>query len=244
MSKILLALQFWKGDARQAERLADFIAALQPSHSDQADFLLASRFDCPQGTALSSRLSKKFNVYQISSERKGIGWPIGCNQLWLGTVEWVLRMQRAKKIPLYSGVFTFEADCVPLTRDWIPNLKSHWERAVEQRNGKLAVMGAWLPNGPAGTTCGHINGNCMVSCAMLDKIVAATAKHTSRMGWDFCMGPWFERMGWAKMPGQKCHWRSRDYTQEQYDKMVAEDVFFVHGCKDDSLLNLAKKALL
>jgi hypothetical protein len=245
-NKILIALQFWKGDKLQAMRLADFLADLEPGRSEQADFLFVSRFDCPQDIGTVSRVSRKFNTFHTVSRRRGTGWPVGCNELWLGTMEWAVHMRAAKKIPRYKAIFTFEADVVPLARGWIGHLTHHWDLEYKRRNGQLAVMGAWLPNGFNNNPVGHINGNCM--CSLDDKmgkdILKTVNRCPSAIGWDFFAGAEFQRLGWAKMPGQMCEWRTGKYTVEKFNELLAANTILHHGCKDNSLLDLSRKHLL
>ena len=73
-TKILLALQFWKGDKDQAMRVARLIADLEPRHTDFADFLFVSRFDCEQDLATVEYVSQKFNVHTyVNRHRRGTG---------------------------------------------------------------------------------------------------------------------------------------------------------------------------
>jgi len=48
-SKILLAIQFWKGDQKLAMDLMRLIADLEPKHCDLADVLFAARLRLPAG---------------------------------------------------------------------------------------------------------------------------------------------------------------------------------------------------
>ncbi len=59
MSKILIALQFWKGDRDMAMKLARLMADLEPKHSDDADVLFISRFDTMQDVDAVKYVSRK-----------------------------------------------------------------------------------------------------------------------------------------------------------------------------------------
>lgn len=245
MKKILLALQFWGGDKNQAFRVADFIADLEPARCEIADFLFVSRFDCGHSLETIKRVSRKFNVFSYTSRRRGTGWPMGCNELWLATMEWAHSMKEAKKIPDYSAVFTFEADFSPLSPDWISHMQTQWELEHKKRQGQLSVMGAWLPNGIL-PGVGHINGNCLCSldCAVTRQMLQIVNGCPIRAGWDYYAAPQFEKIGWAKLPGMACEWRTEKFNEEKFSSLVKEGVKLHHGCKDGSLLTLCRKHLL
>jgi len=245
MKKILLALQFWAGDKNQAARLADFIADLESTHCECADFLFAARFDCPLDLELVKRVSRKFNVHTYTSRRRGKGWPQGCTELWLSTMEWCYSMKRGKRIPDYSAVFMMEADCVPISRGWVQHFHDHWEKEQARLNGKLSVMGVWLPNGVR-ENIGHINGACLCSLEM--KMAAEIIRIGNRcpvnLGWDYYAGPQFKALGWSEMPGFVFDWRSEKVTEEKFRDLISKGTVFHHGCKDRSLFDLSRKNLL
>jgi uncharacterized protein YdeI (YjbR/CyaY-like superfamily) len=243
MKKILLALQYWAGDANQAYRLADFLADLESKKSESADFLLVSRFDCPQNLDVAARLSKKFNVYNFVSRRRGIGWPVGPQELWLAVMEWVFHMKTAKKIPDYSAVFTFEPDNVPLVRGWIDYFQIAWELEWKKRKGKLATMGAMIPSGPKGK---HINGNALFSADLniLSNLLKIVNRCPPSQGWDYYGAPEFEQIGWAEIPGVKSYWNTKTLSEKSCADEFAAGTLWIHGIKDDSLLDFSKHKLL
>lgn len=245
MKKILLAIQFWKGDKNQACRLAEFLADLESKRCEIADFLFVARFDCPQSLETIKQVSRKFNVFTYTSRRRGTGWPMGCNELWLATMEWAHNMKGAGKIPDYSAMFTFEADMVPLYKNWISHLQLSWEREHVRRNGQLTVMGAWLPNGMT-PGLGHINGNCLCSLdpAISHEMIRIINRCPVIAGWDYFAGMEFKKIGWAELPGMVSEWRTVNFTDERWHQLVSSGIKLHHGCKDASLLNLSRKNLL
>lgn len=238
--KLLIALQFWKGDCNQAFRLADLLTDLETEHSNQADFLLVSRFDCPHNLDLIKRISRKFNVHHFVSRRRGTGWPVGCNELWLATMEWVTCMRAGGKIPRYKAVFTFEADNAPLMRGWINHFSHHWDLEYARKQGKLSLMGFLHPMGP------HINGNCLVSLdpAITTPLLKAANRCPAYQGWDYYIAGEARRLGWAKMPGLLSVWNTKTVNPEDGEHWIKEGFMWVHGVKDDSLMNFARKKLL
>ena len=73
-NRILLALQFWEGDKKPAMEVARLIADLESKHSDIADILFVSRFDCQQDPKTVEYVSRKFNCYtHVNKHRQGVG---------------------------------------------------------------------------------------------------------------------------------------------------------------------------
>lgn len=241
VNKILLTLQFYAGDKALAGKLARFIADLEAKHSDLADFLLVSRFDCSQEQELVQTVAAKFNCYQWISKRRGVGWPVGPNDLMTGATEWCYHMIEAKKVPPYKAIFLFEADCVPLERTWVARLSQVWDDLNSSK--RVFVAGAMQPQGPDGS--GHINGNCLLSGDIgFLQWLSKRASIPPSQGWDYYLAPRFKQWGWADIPGLKSYWGTTTFNQEWFDNEMAAGTFFIHGCKDDSLLNLARKRLI
>lgn len=240
-NKILLVLEFWQGDKDQAMQLAKFIADLQPGHSDDADFLFVSRFDCTQDTEVVKYVSRKFNTYHYRSPKCGVGWPNGCNELWFGGMEWIYHMMEAKKIPQYRTIFTFEGDGLPLQANWISTFAKQWDRLNVM--GPVYVAGAILGEGGPGE---HINGQAFFSgdLKFLHWLVKEVGGSPPNCGWDFWLRQEFKRRGWAKMPGLRCYWNTKTFTQQQYDQEQRDGTVWMHGVKDDSLYLMARKRLL
>lgn len=237
--KLLLCLQYWSGDKKQAMELARFIADLQPGRCEIADFLFVSRFDCPHDMETIRYVSKKFNVMHYTSKRRGTGWPNGCNELWFGSMEYVYHMIEARKIPWYKAVFTFEADGVPLAPNWINQFSQAWDE--ESKKNLTFVLGPYLIYpGP------HINGNAMFSChlAFLKWLVKQVGGARPSAGWDFVLYPDFKKWGARDYPMMQSYWGSRTFTEEGFQHQLARGTAFLHGVKDDSLLNMARKKFI
>jgi hypothetical protein len=235
-NKILLALQFWKGDQAQAMRLARFIADLSPEFCEQADFLFSARFDCPQDPETVKYVSRKFNVWTYQCRRRGVGWPQGCNELWFGTMSWIQGSIEALKLPHYRAVLTFESDCVPMQRNWITQLRGDWDKA--QAKKPAYVMGAMLRSPGE-----HINGNAMFSTELnfLRWLAKDVVSASSFVGWDYCLAQEFKKWGWAESKGMHSYWNSKTLPPDAIANLWRENLFFMHGIKDDSLLNSAKE---
>jgi len=239
--KILIAIQFWEHDRKQALALARLMADIQPGMCAEADFLFVNRFDCPPvDVATIKHVSRKFRVHNYRSPRRGTGWPNGCNELWFGTIEWFYHMAGAKKIPGYKAILTFEADCAPLHKDWVKILSKGWDRLQEK--SKIYMAGKIVTGDGIHE---HVNGNCLVSGRpeFLKWLVRDVGSAPANVGWDYCMSEQFKQWGWANLPGMECRWGTRTMTGDQLQAEVNRGVVFLHGVKDYSAQVFSRKIL-
>lgn len=243
--KILLSLAYWEGDREQSERLADFIADLEPRHSDIADFLLVCRFDSGHTPELVTRISRKFNAFTYVSPLRMTGWPAGCNATWEGAISWAWSMTDARKLPPYKAILTFEGDCVPTAKDWLARLHHEWDRVTQdatREDRKIFVAGP-LVSGEGIEP--HINGNCLVSGSpQFLKWIVQKANVPANQGWDYFLRHQFKQMGQANVPGMRSLYNSHGYTEEKWQEIQGKGIFFIHGAKDTTLINLARRHLL
>lgn len=237
--KILLALQYWKGDRDQAMRLARFIADLQHGHSDLADFLFVSRFDCGHDNETVKYVSRKFDTHTFISRRRGKGWPHGCGDLWFATMEHANDQIEKRKFRHYKSVFTFEADNVPMSSRWIQHFVEQFDAANAKR--PTYVMGALLQSPGE-----HINGNMIVKTdlSFLRWISKTVSAAPPMVGWDYYLAQDFKRWGWAHLEGMQSYWGAATLPASQIEHEFQKGTIWLHGCKDDSLLNAARKRLL
>lgn len=238
-NKILLALQYWDGDRAAGKRLAEFLADVETKHSDKADFLLVNRFDCRPLLEVVPTLSRKFNTFNHKSPRTNTGWPNGCNDLWFSTMEWAYFMIEAKRVPHYKAILTFEPDCCPLVPDWIARLSYEWDRVNKPK--EICMAGA-LVQQPGE----HINGNALITGNMnfLSWITKRVGGVMPGGGWDYVLAPLFKRTGWANIPGMRSLYNTSNYTEEKYEDLKAQDIFFVHGVKDSTLMDLGRPRMM
>jgi hypothetical protein len=238
-NKFLLALQFWEGDREKAMQTARLIADLQHRRDDRFDFLFSARFDCPHDTKTVEYVSSKFAVHTfINKNRRGEGWPHGPNELWFGTVDHVYNFSHAKRLPPYRAILTFEADAYPLEPNWLSALAAEWDK-VESKGVKM--LGA-LQQYPAE----HINGNCFVSgeLAYLHWITREISGCKPSGGWDYVLRDQFKRRGWQDCPLMKSHWGAKTTTPEFLNRLSQEGAVFLHGVKDESVVNYMRNRFL
>ena len=238
--KILLAIQFWEGDKEQAMNLARLLADLEPEHSKKADILFISRFDAFHDRAAVDYVSRKFNVSTYTSTRRGIGWPTGCNELFFGMIDWVYHMKASGKIPGYKSIFAIEADCLPLSADWLSVLDKDWDDESAKR--ELCIAGCWIKEGPFGV--GHINGNAFISGRLkfLKGLSNVGGRFISGAGWDWVLSKEFKNMGWYGMPHMAFDWRAV-VTKEKLEGEMSRGMVWHHGGKNKDAVKICRGLL-
>ena len=245
MTKILIALQFWSGDREHAKSLGQFIADIEDRHSDLADILLVNRFDCPYfPEKILESLSRKFNVFQYRTRTRQTGWPSGCNGLWVSTIEWVRSMCYAGKAPQYKAVFTCEADGAPICKDWILRLHAAWDRVNSIR--PVVIAGPMVgSDAPDSLIAQHVNGNCLYSGRRdaLDWALKIVPTVHPAAGWDYAMRGEFKKKGWADIQEIQSYYNSPTFSEEQYQKMVADNLAWVHGDKSGILIRYGRERM-
>lgn len=240
LDRMLILLPFWDGDKAQMGKLARLLTDLEPTKTQLADILFISRFDAKHDPALVKYVSKRFNVFTHRSMRQGTGWPMGCNGLWFGTIEWCYHMIAAKKAPAYRALINMEADCIPLRRDWLAEIRRQWISVSKDR--PVAMAGDIINVGGRD----HINANAVISgdLRFLKWMATIAGGHEKRAGWDWYLAGDICRWGWARLPGIKSRWNTPTFTDADWIREVSEGTTLFHGVKDESLLDMARKKLL
>lgn len=249
MKKILIAIPFWELDKGQAMEAARLIADLENRHSDKADILFMSRFDCPPADKPTlDHVSRKFNTYSQVCRRRGTGWGLGSNELFFGIMDWVYANNAAKKLQEYKAILIFESDSCPLTPHWITTLHDAWDKS--QLGPKpVKVFGPLLgqpehPQMPKGVS--HINANALYSgdIKFLKTVARDIGGCSPHGGYDWFLAPRFMKMGWADCPQIKSWWRSINANPAILDSLIHQGVVMIHGFKDSSMLNLVRERYL
>lgn len=235
--KILIAIPFWHGDKAQALVLARLIADLQQEHSQIADICFVSRFDTAHDRPTIDYVARKFNVFAHVSQRREIGWPHGCNGTFFGTMEWF-----QSKAANYKALFIAESDGAPLVADWIQRLSLEWDKANEMK--PVYVAGAYIPDKGGHD---HINGGCNFISSdekFLHWLVNKVGGITISAGWDWALSEEFKKWGWADITSIKSYWRRPTFTDAEWTPELNKGTVWLHGLKDNSLLELSRKKLL
>jgi hypothetical protein len=238
MKKILIMLQFYDGDRQLAMGQARLISDLQVGHSQDADFMFVSRFDCKVDRRDVIYVAKKFNTMTHVSRRHATGWPHGPNEMWFDAMTRVAEMVEAQKWPQYEAILTLEADDVPLQKNWIHKLRHAWD--AQQKAKEVCCMGALL-NAPNA----HINGNALWSGRMrFLKWVQNKASCNPTQGWDYALAPQFAKFGWADTALIRSYWQRPTLTETDVSQLQATGCVLFHGCKDMSAQQIVRKKLL
>jgi hypothetical protein len=240
--KILITVLFWDGDKGPAMKLARLLADLEPIHSERADFLFVSRFDSSHDDATIRHVSRKFNVFHYISKRRGEGWPLGCNGVFFGAMEFIYHKMAAAQMLNYKAVLVIGGDGAPLRTDWLEIFHREWDKANQA--APTYVAGAMITAGGVE----HINGDCMLLSGKLDfmKWLAVTIGDvTTNAGWDWILPHEFRRWGWINFPFVRSSWNyPAPFTQQQWDLETQAGVVWFHGVKEYSLLDLCRKNML
>ena len=132
---LILALQYWSGDEARALGLARLLADIETERRGDVVLALCRSADCPlsaEAKRTAQHCHAKFPaVMVIQSNRPGHGHPDGPNQQWISFMETFAAERAAGRVHA-EHVFTFEPDCVPLSRDWIDHLMVEQKLTIEQ----------------------------------------------------------------------------------------------------------------
>ena len=155
---LVLALQFFHGDTKEAMALARLIADIEPERRDDVLFLFVRQVETPMTREIYEAemyVGFKFPVmdYECPNKKKSATSISASYELWAQTVAMVSDSYYSGLLPHHS-VFCFEADGCPMSRDWIDRLKVAHAETLAQ--GKRVT-------GPI-TRCPtlHINGSMVV----------------------------------------------------------------------------------
>lgn len=236
-NKMLLVAPFWEGDRTQMAALLKLLADTQPSGvSPLADLLLVNRFDCPEmSREVVKYLSRKFHIFTHVSARKGTGWPCGCNSLAFSAIEWFYSMSAEKQgIPRYKAAFMLEADSCPLNREWLPIVHDAWNKF----RGRVCVAGCQV-EGP--NIASHINGNCILSGRLDFLYWLARRVSETAVGWDYALASDFRAWGAAPLKFMEFHWKTPSMSDAQLHSIADRGIVWLHGVKDFSALEFARK---
>lgn len=177
----MLMLQVCPLDVYTAQDLMRLIADIEPVRRSDVEFALAWRRDTNPFAVreLASIAKSKFEVvHALKGQRRGVGHPLGCNDLWQESMDAVLRMTKSGSTKA-DGVLTFEPDCIPLRPDWINVLKHEW--GVAKTHDRLVAGHAHSK--PSDEPPTHINGNAIFAADILAKH-RTLGDSNGKNGWD------------------------------------------------------------
>ena len=239
--RLLLAFQYWSGDRDQLSKLLRLVTDLEPRMSETADIMFSARFDCAHDEETIKYVARRFRVHtHINRNRRGVGWPSGCNDLAFGTLDYVYSLSAARRLPQYKAIALLEADGCPLRAGWIETLSQEWDKA------KVKVFGPMQNSGPKDSGHRHINGNCLISAdqAFLHWFTRKQGGCSPSGGWDYLLAPMFKRLGWADCKQMVSWWNTPTVAPEQVEDLINKGVVYFHGAKDDVVPPAASEKMI
>jgi hypothetical protein len=238
MSKLAICLQYYHGDYDAAMTLARLIAGNEPTMRDDVIFCFVPRFDAQDpDPSVYDEVSHKFRTTTHRTTTTARGWPDGCNAIAIDTLRFA--DQESKYGTWYDiiGILLLESDCIPIAQDWIDKLITEWTR---KRHVGHWLMGTWRDGGGE---LGHINGNMIVVpnfASLVD-----LSRIPPMLAWDCAITPQVHK-----------HWHVTDLICNRWQEMGLSDEtitkhrdegrespVLVHGVKDSSVLDYAKRVL-
>lgn len=236
-SSLLVCLAYWQGDWAMAREVARLLSDLLPSRQQNVEFLFQRRFDCEKpDTGIVHHCEEKFaRVHVRRSRRRGVGFPMGCNELAFDLFDFMFcNRQDFLRV---DGVLLIEADCVMLSRAWNHELISEWRRA--RAAGKL-VCGSFIPKNFNGGPF-HINASAIYRWDIL-KHVPALVGSPGTVGWDWYHGVRLHPVGYDT-PLIHLDYRRRSIAPgELFSPRKEKKVpVLYHGVKDDSAIRAVRE---
>lgn len=232
---LILAIQWWEQDYQAAMRLARRVADLEPAFRSDVEVWLVPRFDAPDPDEATVRhIEGKFEVQAYRTRRRGKGFPSGPNDmvhdLWTEVHRRCLQERGFKE--KVDGVLLWEADDVPVCKDWLDRILAEWKTA--RAAGKL-ILGCYMAE-PAP----HINGN-MVFHPSLYSAVRGLEGCPTFTAWDVFHAPKFLPVAQHSREIANFYHAVAVPPGRVWDKKGNAKFAFVHGVKDSSVFDEALK---
>lgn len=234
---LVLAIPYWNGDRELALTLAKRIADIEDKFRSDVQIEFVLRFDAtephPQTLAY---VGQKFKTGVYRCTRRGEGWPFGPNEQtydYFGKC-WERWLRDPNYKATVDGIWLYEADNVPLRKDWLDVMIAEWRKAREA--GK-ALLGCWHD------TCspvGHVNGNVIFSPDLCGHIQGLTGG-PANVPWDIFLAEKFEPH-WMKSKNLVNLYRETEVPKSKLFTAKGKPKFAsCHGVKDSSVFDLAKE---
>lgn len=227
----------WEGDADATCDLAQLLIDLRKGvHDPHADLLLVYRRDCKPRTWIEIAARAAFEKVHVRvAKGREAGFPAGPNSVWCDVMQHCDYMHRVGQWD-YACILTTEGDAVPLVKDWSMPLLEEWEKAEK------AVVGCLMPQNFGDSKLGHINGNAMFDARLATKIprmYGCPQQHS----WDMYFAKDFYKQGWADTPLIRNWYQKQTATARELNAAAKEGIVWLHGVKDASAREWARKAL-
>jgi len=232
---IVLVLQYWQQDRAQADAVIRFITDLEPTKREDVRLRLVARADCPHlDMETIQYAAQKFDVSWVHAKTRTEGWPAGPNAMAVEILTTAPKWLHEAGWDDCFGILMLEPDVTPLHPFWLDKLIGAWVIALLDGCWQ---MGSWRESGGQ---WGHVNG-----CSLLHpKFAALTGLKTCPpdFAWD-CYASTMAHDHWCKSGLFLNRFRGHNATEEilRTPERGGVPPVLVHGYKDDSALNIARK---
>ena len=249
---MLLVLPVTRSDVKQALPLAKWIATLGNVESHRV-LVVGTQKTLAEATEITEILKPVFKstFLFIPDKEHDLGWPSSANFMFQQAGEHIFRS--GNREPWYW----FEADNVPMHANWLNDLETEYNLAQKPFMGSVSPSRIIDPKTKklVALDVDYMNGSGIYHWDLVGWSDLFGSIHTFKEAqpWDLYLR--YELNGKIH-PTKKIlnNWKTKnysrtadgrvvcDYTDENYpNETVPDGTTVVHGCKDDSLLNLLKK---
>jgi len=237
-SELLVCLPYWDGDWPRMREVALLLADLLPEKSTRTKLLFVLRHDVSKApdSRLHERCADKFaEVRYYRNKRRGVGWPMGCNEMAFGIFDHVYC--RHSLFPKVDSLLIVESDCVMLRRTWDRDLHQAWHET--QKAGKL-ICGTKIPTGFQECKF-HINAVALYSWDIIQKLPQLIGS-PGTVGWDYFHGKITCPVA-VNTPLIKMDYNRDTISEQELFSKKNKSVVLYHGVKDDSAVKAVRSQL-
>lgn len=240
--KLLIAIPYYNGDRDKALSLAGLITAIEPAFRDDVEICFVPRLDAIPPTPLEMKpLMRKFSsVHWYLTQSPDVGHPKGSNGQARDFFNEAQRRYFHGEWRHIEAILYLEPDSVPIARDWINQLMREW--AFGKKYAQAYVVGCFRSEG---VDVPHINGVALYAPDVAHRFDFSVTKGT--LGWDSAMAEQFSQ-AWMKTSLISNLWKETNVPDERFQSNPftpkgTPPPVLIHGVKDGSALNYAKKIL-
>ncbi len=233
--RMLVVMPYWDGDKNAALDSALLAADLLTRKSDDTGFMFVYRNDSsPPSSLVIQRMREKFGrVDSWKCDRKGVGFPMGPNEMYLGIFSCMVN--RKFNFNEFDFIFIMESDVVVTRPDWHFELIEEWKKTVaEQKN----ICGTFHPTAWGGYP-EHVNASALYDRKIVKRLPELVGCD-GNVGWDW-------RFGSSTIPvARNSPLFKLDYSRPTIDAdtLLASPALVYHGVKDESARKIIRDNLV